>query len=266
MMQLCSSLLWIVILWWTGTCIGAAVDAPNAGSPKPPIRNDEATGLSKVKVALPASHVTDTEKKVELKKEEVELEQEVVAAAGISELVTETKVGDSNPRQKRSLTPADTFTQGHRRYRRLPWKSRAWREEQDADYESSPKSSFPESGSSSSSLIYQIVSSDIDNKEENSFARSDKKDSFLSEDSNFQVDAFKSAPDRAEDEMYVQPGEKSADEVSQPLKRVDRSLTSDLFAAAGSNLAKNFMKRRRGGRMYDVPQIGEFDNFFFRQN
>jgi hypothetical protein len=119
---------------------------------------------------------------------------------------------------------------------------------------SQPQSSFPESGS----LIYLVSSSsssDINNNQQNSFQQSDpdKKDcserKFPSEDS--------SSP--FEDAFSAEEG--SPTHVEEPrrqaLKRVDRSSTSDMLASAGQNIARNFMKRRRGGRMYDVPQIGE---------
>ena len=269
MMQLCSSLLCFVILWWTSSCFGAAVDAPNADSAK---MATEATGIgigkSTVKVVATAAPRDDAENFSENRSQK---QTDIFSQDVFRDSKVETEA-HSNPRPKRSLAPEDTFTPANRRYRRLTWKRRPWGQEVEAGLEApaSQKSSFPESGSllyvvppSSSSSSSSPTSSDIntDNKQ-NSFEQSDSdnkdcSESFPSGDSPFQ-DAYSSAEGRAAE---LSDNDKSAADASQPHKRVDRSLslqTSELLASAGNSIARNIMKRRRGGRMYDVPQIGEF--------
>jgi hypothetical protein len=189
----------------------------------------------------------------------------------------------------------------YRRLIGATWKRRPWRDmakhvsniDEDEYFLPSPsqqqqqqqQSSFPESGS----LIYLVSSSDIHNKNnKNSFEESDpqvgerkdcSEETFASSaDSPFQgAPSYSSASVHASDGQFVekeseeggnlsppeeQQQHQQGQEQQQPLKRVDRSLsslsTSDMLASAGQNIARNFMKRRRGGRMYDVPQIGKF--------
>jgi hypothetical protein len=263
MMQLCSSLLCIVILWWTSSCFGAAVDAPNAERPKnfaapetagPDPPSAAATGLAKVKAALEVENENFVGSKT--------TNTLTTTTDNVNDVFRETKSGEAilSRRLKRSFAPTETLSPANRRYRRSmgsTWKRRPWRPSTNIDDDyltSQPQSSFPESGS----LIYLVSSSsssDINNNQQNSFQQSDpdKKDcserKFPSEDS--------SSP--FEDAFSAEEG--SPTHVEEPrrqaLKRVDRSSTSDMLASAGQNIARNFMKRRRGGRMYDVPQIGE---------
>jgi hypothetical protein len=164
----------------------------------------------------------------------------------------------SSRRIRRSLSPFERLRPENGRYRRLTWKRRPWPELEDQDL-SAKTSSFPGSGS----VIYLV--SDID---KNSLQQSDadKKacsDSSPSANTPFQ-DADNSAAARGShnfvDNSSDDDDDDDGDVGSQPRKRVDRSLslsTSDLLASAGQSIARNVMKRRRGGRMYDVPQIGE---------
>ena len=189
----------------------------------------------------------------------------------------------------------------YRRLIGATWKRRPWRDMakhvsnlDDDDYflpspsqqQQQQTSSYPESGS----LIYLVSPSDIHNKNnKNSFEESDRREigarkdcseeTFASSaDSPFQdAPSYSSASVQASDEQFVEKESEEGEILSppeqhqqqpqgqehqQPLKRVDRSLsslsTSDMLASAGQNIARNFMKRRRGGRMYDVPQIGKF--------
>ena len=278
MMQLCSSLLCFVILWWTSSCFGAAVDAPNADSAK--ISSSVATeatgfGENQVKVVATATPRDDAENFSDNRSQK----QTDIFSQDVSRDSKVENEAHSNPRPKRSLAPEDTFTPANRRYRRLTWKRRPWGQEvaaEEADLEApaSLKSSYPESGS----LLYVVPpssssssssSSDIntDNKQ-NSYEQSDSdnkdcSESFPSGDSPFQ-DAYSSAGGRAAESSG---DDQSAADASQPHKRVDRSLslqTSELLATAGNSIARNIMKRRRGGRMYDVPQIGESRCYDFR--
>ena len=306
MMQLCS-LVCIVCLWWTSSCFGARVDAPNASSRNFPTRlypplthtreggeSKAATGLAKLKDALAEdSHqtgvlldpednfgsskaTTTTTTHIDNVNSVFRETKPAAAAAATAEVVLGRRI-------KRSYAPVEeTYSPASRRYRRLiTWKRRPWGDavvkridDENDDYFSAmtpqEKSSFQDSGS----LIY-LVSSDNNqnnnnNKNINSLQKSepmgsgDKKDcpeTFSSADSSpFQGGAYSDAPVSDSGKEQFESDVLLSHE--QPVKRVDRSLplsTSDMLASAGQNIARNFMKRRRGGRMYDVPQIGEFN-------
>jgi hypothetical protein len=57
-------------------------------------------------------------------------------------------------------------------------------------------------------------------------------------------------------------GTDEAEKLTATPEKRDESVPTDLLASAGQSLARNFMKRRRGGRMYDVPQIGKCRSAF----
>jgi len=197
-------------------------------------------GLAKVKVAEVA--LEDKEKKenlVETQSGKPTTTQRDISADFFRQ--TTLKSGAPlNRRPKRSYAPEETFAPADRRYRRLTWKRRPWGEvDADADVATSLKSSVPDSGS----LLY-LVSSSSDINTDN------QKNSFEQKSDSDNKDCSESFTSDLSDDT-------TSPDASQPLKRVDRSLTSDLLASAGNSIARNFMKRRRGGRMYDVPQIGE---------
>jgi len=133
-------------------------------------------------------------------------------------------------------------------FQRLPegtWIRRLWRPESSSTFDDPSASNFQ----SSLTDIYLKTTKTTDDEE--APASSPVIDSILEQPKHtFSPSA---EPKR--------PGQEGVSASSEKLKQTpekrDEMLPTDLLASAGQSIARNFMKRRRGGRMYDVPQIGK---------
>lgn len=139
-------------------------------------------------------------------------------------------------------------------FQRLPegaWMRRPWRPESSSTFDDRSSSNFQ----SSHTDIYLKNTKLVDGEEAQAPASSPVIDSVNEQ-------AKHTFSPSAEPQRPGEEGVSASEKLTQTPEKRDEALPTDLLASAGQSLARNFMKRRRGGRMYDVPQIGKCQSAF----